>query len=416
MLERVMNIVVACFVGVMWMAAGVGAVVLLTGILGAMGMRIMVIGGPVAALLLMLLFARAARVSQRRRGLTVLMHVGQAVRLNLPLPAMLRAGAADGTGSTAQRMRSLSESLARGNSLGESLSRAVPEIPPGVVARVAAAERVGRLPQILPSIATQSRRRDAGEGIESRLATSYAMVVGTAMALMLGMMGIVIVPKFHWIFKDFDSELPRLTRIVFDLSQTYSLPLLLVSAAMAAGLAGWSLRALFRGPLDVAGALSPLIDPLLWSLPVTGGIQRDRGLAQAWELVAQAMRAGMPLPEALEEAATLRINRVLRSRLLQWSAALRSGEPLERAVAMANLPSADHGLIATAAMTGDLINTMEFLSRYHDQRFSRIAAVLSGTAMPLVVIGLAALTGAIVVAFFLPLVTLIERTAAYSGM
>ncbi len=411
MLDRMLQLVGGFFTGIVWMVAGLGAAALLTGALSVLGFRIMIFGGPVVALLVMLLMARAARVSQRRRGRSVLMHVAQAVRLNLPLPPMLHAAAAGSSTWTGERMQALAALLARGVSLGEALRHAVPEIPPAQVVRIAAAERIGRLAQVLPSITAQARRRDAGEGLESRLATSYGLVVGTAMALLLALLGIIIVPKFHRIFQDFDTELPWLTRMVFTVSQVYSLPLLLAAATMAAGLAGWSLRAIFRGPLDIGGVMSPLVDPLLWRLPVAGGVQRDRGLAQAWELTAEAMRAGLPLPEAVEQAATLRINAVLRSRLLQWSMAMRNGEPVDRAAAAAGLPGVDRGLIATAATTGDMINTLSFLARYHDQRFSRVAAVLAAAGMPLVVIVLALLVGTIVVAFFLPLTNLIQSVS-----
>lgn len=413
-MDRLLKLIVWSILSVGWAIAGVGAVAIITMAFTVFGFSLMVWLGPIGALLLLVLIATGARQSQRRRGRTVLLHVAQAVRLNLPLGAMRKAGAADGRGATARRLDMLGALLASGASLGESLPVAVPELPPQAVARIAVAERLGRLPQLLPSLLTDARQRDLAVNPQTTFAASYGMVILIAMLLILGGLGVIIAPKFERIFEHFDTAMPPITQWVFHFSGMYTVLLLIVAVPMAALLAGWSLRACFLPREDVAGWLSPVLDPVVWVLPVAGGIARARGLAEAWSVLAEAVRTGLPLPEAIDAAAELRINFVLRQRLRRWARLIREGEPPDVAARRCALPASDCGLIATALRGGELADTLDLIACCHAHRHSRAAALLTAAATPLIVLVLAVVVAVITIGLFMPLVTLIETTASYS--
>src|SRR5262249_6940233 len=109
-------------------------------------------------LLLLVIGTSAATAARRRRGANLLNYLEQAVRLNLPLPRIVRAIGESESGRFASDLETAREALEAGQSLATVLE-VVPDVPPRVIGLIAAAERAGRLPQVLSRLMQQ--RRDA---------------------------------------------------------------------------------------------------------------------------------------------------------------------------------------------------------------------------------------------------------------
>ena len=86
---------------------------------------------------------------RERHGRIALQYVEQAVRQNLPLPAMLHAAASGESGGLRRQLLRLAGYIESGATLGEAMERSLPGIPRRNVALIDAAEQLGILPVVL---------------------------------------------------------------------------------------------------------------------------------------------------------------------------------------------------------------------------------------------------------------------------
>ena len=263
--------------------------------------------------------------------------------------------------------------------------------------------RKWRLPRVLTRLVAQSRLAGQREGANTTTIWGYPIAVGATVVAVVAGLTVLILPKFVEIFEDFGVQLPPITQ-----------RLLRVGMWLAGGGLWWLALAMVA-LIAVAVLLQfpvgrVLFGPILWYLPVIGGIERDRGLGDACHLIEEALDAGVPLPEALREAADLRTNPMLRRKLERWASRVEAGDDVGDAAAAARLPTLLVGMFSSGQASGSLREAAGFLSRFYDERFSRLGALLQAAATPAVVLVLAVIVGWIVVGLFYPLVVLIEAT------
>ena len=398
-----------------WMVAA-GAVIFGSAVL--VGLVMTPVLGYVAAIGvvgLLPLAVRTMRVIRRRRGAMALSYLEQAVRLNLPLPRMLGAAQRSEQGKLALRLAHLRELLEEGYPVGAALEGAVPEITARDGAMVEASERIGRLPRALARIvhdhAADLRRQTSSDGVFLR---AYPVVMAIALGLVISTLAVFVMPKYEQIFKDFGSKLPPLTVNVLLVARNVGQPLLailVVVVLVASGMALWQTV----HPVQFSNShLRRVRDSLRWATPFLHGYDRDRGLADAFELIADAIGAGSPADTALREAAQLDLNSVLRGRVRYWAEAVSAGAPLADSAGRAGLPGVVSGMLATVRGP-EAPDVFRFLARYYRSRFSRTAALAQAAAVPLLVFFFAGVVGAVAGAMFLPMINLID-SISYQAM
>ncbi len=412
MLLRILKFLLS---GLFWLIAGVLAVMVIAGpfaVIPVFGWLV----GPAGALLLLLVIARSARRARRNRGATVLNYIKQAVSLNLPIPPMLAAAEISETGTLRRRLGDVCDGLEHGQPVGETLRLSVPEVPARVVDLVSAGERIGRLPSVLERVTAQERDKANSDTYGSVLGWNYGIVLILFMSLVLSGVGYFIMPKFEEIFEDFDVAMPWQTLITFDLLGRFSLPILLLVSAATFATAAWGLQQSLHGLEGRERAGRWLTDRLIWFTPVARSVARDRGLGDACGLIVESLRAGDSMEIAAFEAGELRTNAVLQRRLQRFSDELKTGQPLRDAAEQARLPKLMVGMLATGQAVSDPARVFDFLSRYYTNRFSRLAALLKASVLPVTVMTLAVAVGWIVFSLIMPLVVLIEDCTLKIGM
>ncbi|MFW6061158.1 MAG: type II secretion system F family protein, partial [Phycisphaeraceae bacterium] len=348
-LLRILGMVVSA---VFWLIAGGLALVLVTVLISIISAftPLMSYASPFVALFALIITAKAWNRVRRARAASVLSYIEQAVRLNLPLPAMLDAAAASERPGCARMLRRVAEAVRSGESIDAAVARHVRSIPDRAVEILRGAVEVGRLPAALTGLVDEQRQTDTSQP-EDILAWAYGLVTVTAMLWMLGIVTVYIVPMFYEIFEDFGATLPWMTRVTFAFAQATHYWLMLAALLLGLALAGRAVWAFLHGGERRPRPWRGLFDPLLWRLPVAGGIARDRGLADACGLIAEGMRSGKPMDGAVEAASRLDVNLVLRRRLVRFADALRAGAPLDAAARRAKLPSLVVQMLAAGQAT-----------------------------------------------------------------
>lgn len=395
-------------------------------VLGAVWMLsvgVSILAGPLFAvmftfilLLGLVLIGSAVRRVKRERGAALLSYVELGVRLNLPLPEFLETlGRGEGAllGQRAQRM---AWTLREGGGLGEAICRHAKDLPATQAAVVWRGEQSGRLREAVARASGNLRRqnRDA-RATHGDAAMQYAMLVMVVLLGLMGLFSVILLPKYINIFNDFDVDFPAITRITFQNSGLLSLVLVLGSLAGLLLLVGWSAYGMVRDSQAVGGPMRRVLEPVLWRLPVLSRSMRSAAWADACFMIEQAMRAGQPLPDAIESAGHPAICGVVDRRLARFARHLRAGRGPADAARAARLPAFIVGMLGTANAAAQPADTFAYLCRYYTHRVSIAEQLVRATALPLLTLALASAVAWFVFALFYPLVILIERTLEVTG-
>ncbi|MEO6436394.1 MAG: type II secretion system F family protein [Tepidisphaeraceae bacterium] len=355
---------------------------------------------------------RMASLVRRRRASTLLTYLDQAVRLNLPLPRMLEAAMASETGVIALRLLHLRTLLSEGAPVGLALDSAVPEMPRREVSIISAAERIGRLPHGIDRVLRERTLEQSRSAMDDQVFyRAYPLVMVVMLSTVIGMVAVFVLPKYEQIFKDFGIKFPAITIYVFAAARDIGPVLVFAAVVIVLYASAASLGQVFFPGRARRMLVGKVRDRLFWSLPILHGIERDRGLADAFDLLADAFAVGMPANAALIEASGLGVNVVLRNRLKRWAEATASGQSLGDGARAAVMPPLVVGMLANVSITAAAADVFGFLARYYRTRFSRTAALLNGAAVPLVTCFFALLVAAVALAMFMPLIALIQSVS-----
>jgi type IV pilus assembly protein PilC len=364
-----------------------------------------------AAIAIVLVWLMVEAVQNRRHVGQILAYIEQAVRLNLPLPQTLQAIATGEPGSMATHILRAKIALEQGEPLAVALE-ALPNFPARIIGLLAAAERVGRLPQVLARLVDQRRarhRNDTRGPAWIPFYRTYPFMVSIALIAVTSMLMIFVMPKLEQIFKDFRIELPPVTLITLDISRNIGPWIsLLLLVILLAGMFG-AIRARWSG-----GAYGLAEGPGRWilnRLPWIGRMRSYHALGESLEFSAEAIDGGRPIENSLAEAAPLAGNPIVRRQLRQWADLLTRGQALTESARAARMPRLVVGMMNTAVQSADVVQIFRFLGRYYATRFSRAMALLEGAFVPAVVFVMGSFVAWLALSLFLPLVTLINTLA-----
>jgi type IV pilus assembly protein PilC len=352
------------------------------------------------------------RANQTREVERVLRHLDQAVRLNLPLPRIMRPIAEDKNQTLSWHMSSVAAELERGAPLATAL-QVVPRMPVEVTDVIAWAEHAGRLPQALARLMQQ--RRDA---ITRHLRwipfyRVYPVVLAIVFIVVSMCYFVFVVPKFQSLFHDFKTDFPGVTKAFFALASfcwPWIVVLLLGISALL--IAQW-LYGLWRRP--GFGLVESLGGRVADFLPFVGRARRYRALANALDYCADARDAGRSFDQSIAEAAALSGNVHVARKLRRWSDATAGGAAIADASRAAGLPHLVSGMLATAMYGNGFVAVLRFLARYYRHRFTRAVALIEACAAPVIAIVMGIMVLWLALAVLAPLTTLIQSLSSPAG-
>ncbi|HEY8668606.1 MAG TPA: type II secretion system F family protein [Tepidisphaeraceae bacterium] len=399
---------------VMWAGAGIFLVIIIGGIF-SFGVPLLGFYSGVTAVFLIFIWARSIRHIRRRRAIAVLSYLEQVMRLNLPLPALLIAAEESEPKKTARRIAALRDLLMQGLPAAEALDHALPELTSRARAMLYRGEALGQLPRMLGRLIEEDQPEKGRDVVDESFYRVYPAAMVVMMGLVVAMIMIFVMPKFEDIFRDFGMRLPDVTVWVLWFSREWSGVFAAVVAILFLAMLGRNMGEIFGAPIISARAMGGLRDRLLWALPLGHSHERDAGLADVFAVLAEALKAAMPLDVALEEVSSLDMNVVLRRRIRQWVRNLRDGMSMVDGARAAGMPRLVVGMLSTVRAEEDAAAVFAFLSRYYASRFSRLRLLLRGAVIPAVVLLFGFLVGALALGLFLPIMNLVSSEAGFSG-
>lgn len=302
-------------------------------------------------------------------------------------------------------LKSVTQALIDGVEHGESLSAAMARHPrvfdQVLVALIGVGERSGRLPESLEDITGMLRWQ---HGLATR-ATQVLMYPVLVTLVMIGVLAFLmghVVPQLVTFITGLDGELPLATRA-----------LLATSWALTA-YGPWLLFLATTGMmvLILAARRSPHWRRRLddWSLRLwwLGPIRHQIVLARVARVIGLMYRAGVPVLDTLDVAATAAGNQAVAHALTQAHAAVLQGAPLHRAMQDSALfPPLVRRMVAMGEATGALDTALLNVSAWYEHEARARMERLERALEPAITLVLGVLLGWIVLAVLGPIYDLV---------
>jgi len=306
-------------------------------------------------------------------------------------------------------LRGMTEDIEGGSTLSEACSHYPKAFNRLYVNMVAAGEAGGVLDVILQRLADFMEK---AEKLKRKIigAMIYpAVVISFALFIVAGIM-IVVIPKFKDIFLDFDVELPAATQVLLGTSDwmIHGRPL-----------PGWMV--ILFGPPAAIGLFKLLrsskggryaVDLVSMKIPILGTLVQKSAVARFTRTLGTLIAAGVPILEAINITRDTAGNEVYSRAMEKVHDAIREGEsfasPLRQAKICDGLVT---NMIDVGEETGELDKMLLKIADNYEEEMDVAVASLVSLLEPVMVVVLGGLVGFIVIALFMPLVSLISSVS-----
>ena len=234
-------------------------------------------------------------------------------------------------------------------------------------------------------------------------AMTYPLIVLLASSAILAFLMGAIIPRFEQIYADLleGGSLPPLTQMVMGVSRTiqHQWPYGLAAAAGLAGLTA-GMNRFRRG--------RRMLDALRLAVPLFGHLIRMTALARFARTLGTLLQSGVPMLQALNIVRETLGNELLADAVQDVHDNIREGEAMAAPVEANRLfPPVFGSMVDVGEETGELPAMLLKTADLYEDETDQLVAGLSSIIEPLLIIVLAVVVGIIVVAMFLPMVSII---------
>lgn len=232
----------------------------------------------------------------------------------------------------------------------------------------------------------------------------YPIIVLFIAIVIVGFLLTFIVPKFEQIFKDMlgGKPLPGLTQFVINASNILKNHIFLVLGGCAVFF--FAYRMFARSPFGRV-----FLDRLQLKLPVVGDLARKTAISRFSRTLGTLVTSGVPILQALNITKETAGNSVVGDAIGKVHDSVKEGEsivhPLE---ASGVFPPMVVSMIDVGEETGQLPEMLLKIAEVYDDEVDAAVTGLTSLLEPIMICFLAVIVGTIVVALFLPLISIIQ--------
>ena len=229
------------------------------------------------------------------------------------------------------------------------------------------------------------------------------IVLFIAVAIMVFLL-VFIVPKFEQIFKDMlnGKPLPLLTEYVIEASravQTYWWAIAIVVVALVV---------VYRAFSSTEGGKVTL-DKIKLRLPLFGDLVRKSSISRFSRTLGTLVTSGVPILQALNITRETAGNYVVGEAIGKVHDSVKEGESIVQPLEASGIfPPMVISMIDVGEETGQLPEMLLKVAEVYDDEVDNAVAGLTSLLEPIMIVFLAVVVGTIVIALFLPLITIIQ--------
>lgn len=298
-------------------------------------------------------------------------------------------------------LRDMHQEVQSGKSFSEAMAKHQRIFSSLFIHMVRAGEQSGSLEEILDRVATYLEKASALQK-KVRSAMMYpAVVTVIAFLITFGMLTFVI-PKFAEIFEGLNAELPAPTRILIQVGDFLAANWIWVLGGMAVVLFG--LLQLVRLP-----AVRLYWDTIQLKLPIFGPILLKVAVSKFSRTLATLVRSGVPILTSLEIVSKTAGNKRLEIIIVSLMDSVKKGESLSGPLGKSEVfPTMVVRMIAIGEETGELEEMLVKIADFYDAQVDAAISGLTSLIEPLIIVFLGVVIGGIVIAMFLPILTMAQ--------
>ena len=286
-----------------------------------------------------------------------------------------------------------------GQSLSGSMSK-FPHIFSNImISLVRAGESGGFLELSLERIAIQMDK-DAELRQKVRSAFVYPVLVICLAVLIVAFVLLFVIPVFSQVYQSAGLDLPGTTKALIAISNFFVVfwwAVALVIVAIALGLRAWARSERGR----------PKADALKIKAPLFGMLIRKIAIARSIRVLGTLVSTGVPLVQALEDAARVAGNYIIESALrfaiLRVTEGDKLAQPLEQS---GEFPAMVIQMVAAGEESGDLGGMMNKVADFYDRDVEYTVKRLTTAMEPLLTIVLGGIVGFVAIAMYMPIFNL----------
>ena len=295
----------------------------------------------------------------------------------------------------------LRDDVESGKSLSEALEKQKKIFSVLFVNMVRAGESSGKLEEILDRLATYVEKSSAlQKKIQSALV--YPAVVSVMALVITGAMMTWVIPQFAGIFISLNAPLPMPTRILIAASAFMRHNILLIIGAIIG-----SLVAFFRFINTKGGRY--WFDGLKLKLPIFGPLFIKVAISKFSRTLSTLVKSGVPILGALEIVGKTAGNAQIEKIISELRTSIKEGESISAPLGRKKIfPPMVVRMIAVGEETGELDKMLSKISDFYDVQVDNAVNGLTSMIEPLVIAFLGIVIGGIVIAMFLPILTLTQ--------
>lgn len=300
-------------------------------------------------------------------------------------------------------IKRIADSVQSGSTFSESLAQ-FPLIFNDLYVNMVKAGEVGGVLELVLTRLAEFQEKAAKIKNKVAAAMVYPLIVMTMAIGIMGFLLVFIVPKFEAIFHDMLGErpLPAITTLVISLSRFVQVHWLVILAVIFAMIAGYKFaNRTARGKSTIDGSKL--------RFPLFGDILRKTAISRFSRTLGTLVTSGVPILQALNITRATAGNIVIARAISQVHESVKEGEsivqPLEASGAF---PPMVVSMIDVGEETGQLPEMLLKIADVYDDEVDTSVAAMTAALEPIMIVFLALVVGTIVVALFLPLISIIQ--------
>ncbi len=322
------------------------------------------------------------------------------VRAGLPIVQSLHEIAEQTENITlANILRTVCADVLAGLTLAGAMQKHPKVFPQTFTTLIMAGENSGTLEQTLESAAVQL---DGAAELREKLksALTYPVMVVVAAVLVVIFMLLFIVPAFSKVYEQLNMTLPAITLLLVNISNVIAHQTIFVVLVI-----GGVYYAIRRYTQTKQGKRN--LHALLLKLPILGKLLRKIALARFSMTFGSAIKAGVPLIQALGVAGETTGNVILQEAVQKVMEAVNQGSTLHVPIEQTKqFPSMMTRMIAAGEQSGNLDEMLEEINRFYKRDIEYSVNKLTRMMEPLMTVVVGGLVLFILLALYMPVFSL----------
>jgi len=307
-------------------------------------------------------------------------------------------------------IRQIAQAVEGGSTFSEALAQHPKIFNKLFVSMVKAGEMGGVLEVVLNRLAEFMEKAQKIKG-KVIAAMFYPSAVITVAIIILGVLLTVVVPKFQQIFADMlgADKLPGFTLLVLSISNTVREHFVYTAIGVVAAFV------IFKFLLKVK-IVRKGFDKFKLIMPVLGPVIQKVAIARFTRTLGTLIQSGVPILQALTIVKETAGNVVISQAVGDVHDSVKEGETITAPLEASNIfPPMVISMVDVGEQTGALPEMLMKIADTYDDEVDNAVASMTSLLEPIMIIFLAVIVGSIVIAMFLPLISLMNQLGQDQG-